>query len=101
MTHELQNLVNEAQRVAARENADLFNLLNEIELLASKHNLLPTPEKPKRRKGWCLPCNSIEVLPGDPPDWDAFLEAADEVLKHDLPAMDRLRAARHGEGGDE
>ena len=37
----------------------------------------------------------IEVLPGDPPDWDAFLEAVDNLLRADSRKhLQELRKAR-------
>jgi hypothetical protein len=53
----------------------------------------------------------IEVRPGDPPDLDDLLEQVDRILEHlrgantlvrnDCQMAIDLRAARHGEGGDQ
>jgi len=66
----------------------------------------PEPEKPKRRR-FFTPVESLEVLPGDPPDLDAFFSLFDWMLltydMDDIPVetWQKLKAARHGEGGND
>ena len=77
----------------------------------------PESEKPKRKKR--IHHNNagevcdvwLEVLPGDPPDLDAFIEQAVRIFELTNPLIElderelgiarmRFDKARHGEGGD-
>ena len=73
----------------------------------------PEPEKPKRGKWYDLKflrdgksVDVLEILPGDPPDLDTFLQLFDWALltydMDDIPVetWKKLKAARHGEGGE-
>lgn len=78
----------------------------------------PEPRKPKRRRfknhvggGFASEVESLEILPGDPPDLDAFIEQAVRIFELTNPLIElderelgiarmRFDKARHGEGGD-
>ena len=70
----------------------------------------PKPETQKRIRRWIYDTEYLQVLPGDPPDLDAFLAAFDKWVEtpdkmstyiDKVDAKSAMLKARQGEGGKE